>query len=70
MLWLHARGGVWWWPHAPEVAADVQRLVVAVEHVDGAALLPRLLVEAPQEVDDGCRAREGEDGRRAARELG
>ena len=35
-----------------EVAADVERLVVAVEHVDGAALLAGLCVELAEEHDD------------------
>ena len=40
--------------HPPKVAGDVEALVVAVEHVDGTALLPRLAVKLPQQQHGAC----------------
>ena len=39
---------------APEVAADVEALMVAVQHKDGAAFQPRLLVQAAQQHHRRC----------------
>ncbi len=41
-----------WNRHPPEVAAHVQAFVVAVEHVNAAAVLSRLAIEIAQQVDD------------------
>lgn len=41
-------------PCSPEIATDVEALVVAVEHVYSAAILARLLVQVPQELNNGC----------------
>ena len=44
---------------APEVAAHVQALVVAVQHVHGAALQPRLPIQLAQQQHGACRAGAG-----------
>ena len=41
---------------APEVAAHIQALVVAVQHVHGAALQPRLPIQLAQQQHGACRA--------------
>ena len=44
---------------APEVAAHVEALVVAVQHEHGAALQPRLPVQLAQQQHGACRAGAG-----------
>ena len=44
---------------APEVAAHVQALVVAIQHVHGAALQPRLPIQFAQQQHRACRAGAG-----------
>ena len=44
---------------SPEVARHVQALMVAVEHVHRAALLPRLPVQLTQQQHRACRAGKG-----------
>lgn len=39
----------------PEVAGHVEALVVAIEHVDSAALQPRLPIQLPQQNDGTCK---------------
>ncbi len=45
---------------APEVPSHIQALVVAIQHVDSAALLPRLTVQLPQQQHRACTHRQAQ----------
>lgn len=43
-----------WNARAPEIAGDVERLVVAVDHPHGAALRTSLLVQVSEQLQRRC----------------